>query len=99
MMVEYPAHRRHGAGSLMISWGNTKIGEMDIESFIEASEPGRGLYEVNGYTTLMKLLFCVPSRRGEDWNKDAHQFTMQDFYCTWRPKGGVAKGEERMWPW
>ena len=98
-MAVHPAHRRHGIGSLMMAWCIAKIDEMDVESYLEASELGRSLYEANGYTTVMKLAFYVPSDKREAWSKFAHDFMFQDIYCLWRPKGGVVREGERERPW
>ena len=98
-MAVHPDHRRKGIGSLMMAWGNKKIDEKGLESFVESSELGRGLYEANGYMTVMKLSCYLPSNKSDEWSKFAYQLKFQDFYCMWRPRGGQAKAGERVRPW
>ena len=83
----------------MMKWGNDKIDEMGMESFIEATDLGRGLYEKNGYMTVMKLSFYIPRGKGDDWNRYTHDLMMQDWYAMWRPTNGVVKEGERNRPW
>ena len=98
-MVVDPSHRRQGVGFRMIAWGITSIDERGIESFIEAGSMGRKLYGTFGYWTVMKFSPFIPDDKDEIWNKYAHEFSMQEFYYMWRPKGGVIKDGERSRPW
>jgi GNAT superfamily N-acetyltransferase len=40
-----PVHNRRGAGKKLVEWGTKRADELGLKSFVEASFPGRRLYE------------------------------------------------------
>ena len=69
------------------------------EGFIEASDPGRLLYEKYGYKPLVKV--CVdPARPNspDEWKRLASEFGDIKFWCMWRPsKGQWTEGLSGPW--
>ena len=98
-MVVHPQHRGRGVGGLMMKWGNEQADERKMEGFIEANELGRTVYEKSGYQVVMKFGFFLPSGKGDEWQKWAHELIMPPCYAMWRPVGGVVKKGERNRPW
>ncbi|CAK3896487.1 GNAT family acetyltransferase like [Lecanosticta acicola] len=44
-----PAHQRKGVGDALVKWGVKKADELGLESVVESSPFGRGLYAKNGF--------------------------------------------------
>jgi len=44
-----PKHHRRGAGKMLVEWGTRKADELGIKCVVEASYPGRRLYEGCGF--------------------------------------------------
>lgn len=87
-MSVHPKHRRRGVGSTLMTWGIKKAQELGLESFIEASENGRFLYEKFGYSVLFKIAFdSSKADPSDEWRKLEHELTPIIFYAMWRPAG------------
>lgn len=99
-MSVHPKHRRRGIGSTLMTWGIGKAQQLGIESFIEASESGRFLYEKFGYRVLFKIAFdsskVDPS---DEWRKLEHELTPIAFYAMWRPAGGAFEDDKTEAQW
>ena len=44
-----PAHKRRGAGSMILRWGAEEADRLGLESYLEASPEGKPLYEKSGF--------------------------------------------------
>ncbi|KAI9689946.1 MAG: hypothetical protein M1822_009828 [Bathelium mastoideum] len=95
-MGVHPKHRRRGIATLLMSWGMKKAGELGLESFIEASDSARFLYEKFGYRSLMKIKFAGDKEYPSDeWRRLNHEMGSVEFYAMWRPVDGVFTDEAR----
>jgi ribosomal protein S18 acetylase RimI-like enzyme len=59
------AHRRRGAGSMLIRWGLEKANEKGMEAYLEASEQTRLLYEKFGFKVAEQFKFDKVQYGGE----------------------------------
>ncbi|KAK3167228.1 hypothetical protein OEA41_010354 [Lepraria neglecta] len=70
IMFVHPNHRRRGAGALMMEWGMDKAKEKKMETFVEATDMGKSLYERFGlremYVAHLDGSYPDPS---EEWTK------------------------------
>lgn len=82
----------------MMKWGTKKADELGLESFVESTEDGQGLYEAHGFKVFDEFyLDAEPKEPNEEFSKlreelrlPAHGLFMR------RPVGGKseAKGPE-----
>ena len=99
-MGVHPEHRKRGVGKTLMTWGINKARELNLESFIEASESGRYLYEQFGYRVLLKIAVDPVKRNPSDeWRKLTHELTPLQFYAMWRPANGTFEEAESKTLW
>lgn len=99
-MGVHPSHRHRGVGSLLMTWGIKVAQESNLESFIEASESGRMLYEKFGYRMLMKITVSAAKHNPSDeWRKLSHELCPSEFYAMWKPAGGQFEEDESNAMW
>ncbi|TVY86359.1 hypothetical protein LAWI1_G007978 [Lachnellula willkommii] len=96
----HPEYRKRGVGSLLMEWGVAVADKLNLESFIEATDSGRFLYEKFGYRTLLKVSFS-PERKNpsQEWARLISEMTPFHVYITWRPAGGVFEEGKPQTPW
>ncbi|TVY67371.1 hypothetical protein LSUE1_G008643 [Lachnellula suecica] len=83
-------HQKKGVGSSLVKWGLRKADELGIESFVEATDAGRKLYQKYGFSIIMKVL--VDAENGtQERHEMIQKLTPQpiQYWAMWRPKGGV----------
>ncbi|KAI1325443.1 hypothetical protein F5Y16DRAFT_264754 [Xylariaceae sp. FL0255] len=95
-----PKYRRQGVGNQLMSWGVKKADEMGVEMFIDASDIGVPLYEVNGFTVAQENPI-VPKTETEDeaWKEIANRIGSVTTYVMWRPAGGPYTEGKTPMPW
>lgn len=81
---------------MMMDWGLRKAEELDLECFLEASDPGRDLYEKYEFCRLMDF-FVNTHKKGASmtWKKLENEFG--GIHCTlmWRPRpSDLKEGKE-----
>jgi len=57
-----PAYQRMGIGSKLMDWGLGKADELGFDAWVEASIPGRPLYEKRGFIFQRDVTIVVPSK-------------------------------------
>jgi hypothetical protein len=80
----------------MMEWGTKKADELGMESFVESSEDGRGLYEAHGFKVYGDFLLDA---KLEEPNTDFTalakklKLPLHGWYM-WRPKDGKSEEKE-----
>ena len=90
MCTTLPAHRRRGAGSLMLKWGIDKADELNYDAYMEATPYGRQLYTKFGFIYTDTYEIGKESGRGEGdeaWKALEAQYPLALSWM-WRPKKG-----------
>lgn len=84
-----------------MAWGLKQVDDMGLESYIEATEEGRRLYERNGYQVVARVEVDMEGKGDgeENWKTLERRLLPCGFYAMWRPVGGVwMEGEpHRTW--
>lgn len=80
----------------MMKWGTKKADELELESFVESTEDGQGLYEAHGFKVFEDFnLDAEIKEPDEDFSKLREKLGLpvHGLYM-WRPVGGKsdAKG-------
>lgn len=89
-MCVYQRFQRCGVGRLLMNWGLAKMDSLGLESFIEATDSGKGLYAKCGYRSVEKV--SVNMDRAEpsaEWKRLSKQLMPIGYTAMWRPKEGV----------
>lgn len=89
-MFVHPDYRRQGVGGMLMRPGLEKAAEWQVDSFIEASDPGRQLYENCGYRVLYRGE-CRSEREKKSnlWKKCETDMLPVHWWLMWKPAGGV----------
>lgn len=66
IMATHPFHQKRGAGTMTVKWGTDLADSLGMKCFIEASPPGKRLYEKCGFVAVPEeyIHVSVP----EKWN-------------------------------
>ena len=95
LMCVYPQFQRRGIGHLLMAWGLVKIDSLGLESFIEATDSGKGLYAKCGFRPV-KVVTVDMSH--PDWNEEwaslSAKFAPISYTAMWRPSKGEWKDGE-----
>ncbi|KAL8788973.1 MAG: hypothetical protein Q9213_001382 [Squamulea squamosa] len=85
----HPAHRRRGAGSLLLKWGTQKADELDLDTFIEAARPGIPLYLTHGFKEVEEYWIDPKIEDpSEEWKQLKEKIPPIPWMFMWRPKQG-----------
>lgn len=57
-----PAYQRRGVGDALVKWGTAKADKMGVETVVESSVFGKGLYEKNGFVFQGDVELHVPEK-------------------------------------
>ena len=99
-MFVHPNHRRRGAGALMMKWGMDKAKEMNVETFVEATDPGKPLYEKFGLRVMyVAHLDGNNPDASDEWRKMASELLPMHYYFMWKPAEGVYEEGKTVVPW
>ena len=100
LMFVHPAHRRRGAGRLLMGWGVEKAQEKGFEVFVESTDLGRPLYESFGLAvTSVFQLGIYEANMSDEWRKLEREILPMHFYFMWKPAGGVYEKGKTVVPW
>ncbi|PQE26549.1 hypothetical protein CJF30_00001284 [Rutstroemia sp. NJR-2017a BBW] len=95
-----PEWRRRGAGKLMMEWGVKKADEMNVPSFVEASESGTLLYEKFGFMTFGKIdVNTEKENASAEWKRLQKELPPDTQYLMWRPVQGAFILGQTSLPW
>ena len=90
LMCVYPEFQRRGLGRLLMEWGLAKIDSLGLESFIEATDSGTGLYAMCGYRPVKKVIVNVDrADASAEWKELSAQLMPIEYTAMWRPKEGL----------
>ncbi|KAF2800991.1 hypothetical protein K505DRAFT_291735 [Melanomma pulvis-pyrius CBS 109.77] len=103
-MCVLPSHQRRGIGSMLMHWGLEHTDQQGIESFIEATEAGRYLYEKFGYRAVKSVhvdmsRVNVEDEELEEWKELERKFLPLGYTALWRPIRGVQDEDEFKRTW
>lgn len=65
-LTTHPDHHRRGAGGMLVRWGNERADELGLESYLEGSRDGRGLYQKCGFRPVREFSCDLSEFGGED---------------------------------
>ena len=99
-MCVYPEFQRRGVGRALMDWGLAKIDSLGLESFIEATDSGKGLYAKCGYQFVKNVSVNVdrPDPSAE-WKKLSEQLMPIGYTAMWRPEEGIWRDGEPESTW
>jgi len=93
LMCVCPRFQRRGTGQLLMGWGLARIDSLGLESFIEASDFGKGLYTRCGFRPVtdvsVKMNVAGASEEWENYRRSCYLSNTQ-------PRGGRGKRNGRM---
>lgn len=83
-----------------MEWGLAKMDALGLESFIEATDSGKGLYARCGYRSVQKVSVNVDrAEASAEWKKLSAQLMPIGYTAMWRPKEGIWKDGEPQGTW
>ncbi|KAF2648406.1 hypothetical protein K491DRAFT_612804, partial [Lophiostoma macrostomum CBS 122681] len=96
----HPSYRNRGIGRTLAAWGVEKADDMRVESFLEATDMGRELYQKLGFV-VVSIEEADASRQGldEEWEELRRKFLPYHWHCMWRPVAGVFEQGVTKLPW
>ncbi|KAL4882161.1 hypothetical protein BJY04DRAFT_187281 [Aspergillus karnatakaensis] len=90
----HPEYRRLGLGRLFMDWGLRIADERGLESWLDATQSGRPLYELYGFRAVLdNIVKPVPERELSDTEKEEWKYYEEtllpiDITHMWRPPRG-----------
>ena len=83
-----------------MDWGHKQADQLQLESYIDATENGAALYQACGYAKAdridLEILESPRSRRGRELQEELLPFS---FWPVWRPVMGDYQREDAALPW
>ena len=99
----HPGYQRKGVGKLIMDWGVKRAVDLDIETWLDASPFGKGLYEQFGFTTVEQLnITPQQDPPNEAWAKVKSDLGEMMSEAMWRPSESQCKKSIKgkdMKPW
>ncbi|KAL8726985.1 MAG: hypothetical protein Q9166_006348 [cf. Caloplaca sp. 2 TL-2023] len=95
----HPEHRRRGAGNLLVGWGTKKADELGLESFVEATDDGRPLYERHGFKVVDRMEVKADLDNMDEGLRELGKSLEWEGWYMWRPVGGNWVDGETKVPW
>lgn len=95
-----PEFRRRGIGQQFLDWGMSKADELGLEFFLDATPPGKPLYEANGFVIVEENV-TAPTKDNPDekWKQMEEKVSPFTFWLMWRPVGGKYEDGKTVKPW
>ncbi|PQE06803.1 hypothetical protein CJF30_00008681 [Rutstroemia sp. NJR-2017a BBW] len=91
----HPEHRHRGVASMMMRWGLEKADAQGLDTFVESTEDGRGLYEAFDFVVIDKLyLDAEISAPSEEYSKLRNKLLPLNGYVMVREQGGQKEKAE-----
>ena len=82
-----------------MDWGIKKADELDLESYIDATEAGVPLYETSGYVKASRVDFSAyKDNPSPQWKQLQGELLPFAFWPMWRPAGGKFEYDTKK-PW
>lgn len=99
-MCVFPHVQRRGIGRQLMQWGMAEANRLGLESFIEATDAGKGLYDGCGYREVARVgveLNLVDA--SYEWRTLAARLLPVGYTAMWRPVQGLwlAGEPEKTW--
>lgn len=100
-----PEYRRRGIAKLCMEWGVRKADEQGLESWLDSSNLGRGLYPQFGFVHVTEKSVEVkePDRLSDadkaEWEEMRELVLPLHFEAMWRPAGGKYVEGVTVKPW
>ena len=100
-MFVHPSHRRRGAGKMFMKWGMDMAREKSLETFIEATDSGKPLYESFGLKVMYVGHLDAGGERepSDEWRKMTHELLPLHWFFMWKPAEGVYEEGRTVVPW
>ncbi|KAI0112241.1 acyl-CoA N-acyltransferase [Nemania sp. FL0031] len=96
----HPDYRRRGIGQQVMDWGMKRADELGLELFLDATPPGKPLYEANGFLFVEENVTSVTTDDpDEKWNEMNDKIGSFTFWLMWRPAGGKYEAGKTAKPW
>lgn len=98
-------HRRKGVANLFLKWGLNRADELDLGTWLDASELGQPVYEKLGFHShnLNKVSPVIPAsytaEQKAEWEKLEKEILPVCAMMMWRPVGGKFVEGETVLPW
>jgi GNAT superfamily N-acetyltransferase len=100
LMCVCPRFQRRGIGQLLMGGGLARIDSLGLESFIEASDFGKGLYTRCGFRPVKDVSVKMNvAGASEEWEKLSEELLPIEYTATWRPRKGEWKDGEPQITW
>ncbi|PQE05324.1 hypothetical protein CJF31_00008844 [Rutstroemia sp. NJR-2017a BVV2] len=88
-------YRHRGVASMMMKWGLQKADVQDLDTFVESTEDGRGLYEAHEFAVIDKIyLDAEISAPSEEYSKLRNKLLPLTGYVMVRKQGGQKEKAE-----
>ncbi|KAF7914237.1 uncharacterized protein EAF01_000643 [Botrytis porri] len=95
-----PGFRRKGAMKLVMDWGIERADELGVDTYVEASETGRLLYEKYGFMTYYKVVVNTSIEDpSSSWKDLEEKLSPEPQYFMWRPIKGKFEVGKTWLPW
>lgn len=100
-----PEYRRRGVAKLVTEWGIKKADELGLESWVDSSALGRGLYKQYGFVFVSEQSIEPKEPEGlspaekEEWLKTRELMLPIHTATLWRPVGGKFIDGVTVKPW
>ncbi len=90
LMCVLPQVQRHGIGRALMQWGMTEADKLGLESFIEATHGGQGLYAGCGCRKVASVGVEVSlADASQEWRDLAARLLPIGYTAMWRPVLGI----------
>ncbi|KAI0151791.1 hypothetical protein GGR57DRAFT_492808 [Xylariaceae sp. FL1272] len=100
IIFTHPDYRRRGVGRQFMEWGAKKADEMDLDTFLDASEMGKPLYEATGFVSVMdNPIYPQKEESDEQWKALQQRVGYFSLCLMWRPIGGNYEMGKTIKPW
>ncbi|KAI0866738.1 acyl-CoA N-acyltransferase [Xylaria cubensis] len=100
IIFTHPDYRRQGVGQQVMDWGKAKADELGLEFFLDATEAGRPLYEVNGFIPIQENPNHPQKENPDDkWTETEKKIGRFSLCLMWRPVGGKYEEGKTIKPW
>ena len=99
-MFVHPQHRRRGVGALLTGWGVDEAERRGFETFVEATDAGKPLYERFGLRVMyVDHLDGYHPDPSDEWRKMEREILPMHWYFMWKPASGIYEKGKTSIPW
>lgn len=96
----HPKYRRRGVAQQIMDWGMKKADDLGLEFFLDATPPGKPLYEANGFVCVEENVTAPTMDNPDDkWKEMEGKVSPFTFWLMWRPVGGRYEEGKTIKPW